>query len=77
MPSQKTAKPEVDLINVIAVRTFAVEHTAEEIKNMQLLDKDNKSFKGMTRLINKGESASICKADAKKLQKAGVVQIEL
>jgi len=81
MPSQKTAEKKVEkpveTISVIANRAFAVEYSKQELKEMQGKDKERRSFDGMTKLINQGEKAEISKEDAKKLQKAGVIQIEL
>jgi len=84
MPSQMTAKTvekkiekKEELVKVIANRTFAVEYSKEEIKQMRLEDKEKRSFVGATRNIMPGEKAEISKEIAKKLQKAGVIQIEL
>jgi len=85
MPSQKTAekkaeKPiekKIETVTVIANRKFAVDLSKEEVKRLQADDKDHRSFEGMTKLIEPGEKADISKEIAKKLQKAGVIQIAL
>lgn len=83
MPSQKTAektvekKAEVKLIEVIAVRKFAVDYTEEELKQMRGKDKEKRDHIGMSRLIDAGESALIPKDVAEKLQNAGAVKVKL
>ena len=79
MPSPKTAEKEkkIETVMVIANRKFAVDYSAEEIKKMGANDKEKRSFVGMTKLIEPGEKAEISKEMAKKLQKAGVIQIAL
>ena len=79
MPSQKTAeKPKVpDMIEVVAVRKFAVEYTPEELKKMQGKDKEKRSHIGLTRMIEVDDSAFVTKEVAKKLQDAGAVKVKL
>lgn len=77
MPSPKTAeKTEDKLIKVIAVRKFAVDFTAEELAKMKGND-GGRSQKGMTKIIDVGESASIPKKMAETLQECGAVKIKL
>jgi len=81
MPSQKTAEKPAskteELIEVTANRAFAVNYSKEELAKMKADDKEHRDFKGNTKLINKDESAFISKETAKKLQKAGVISINL
>jgi len=83
MPSVKAAKnPEklkVDepLIEITAVRKFAVDYAKEELKKMQADDKDNRSMEGMTKMIEVGGSARVTKEVAKKLQDCGAAKVTL
>lgn len=81
MPSQKTAEKKVekkaDSIEITAVRTFAVDYTAEELKKMQGLDKEKRSFKGSTRNIEPGKSALVSRDMAKNLTDSGAAKVKL
>jgi len=81
MPSQKTAEkaPEKkeDLIEIIAVRGFAVEISTEKQKKMQSLDKEKRSHIGVTEMITPGNSAFVTKTVAKKLQDCGAAKVKL
>ena len=80
MPSQKTAEePKVkeDLIEITAVRKFAVDFTKEELKKMQGEDKDKRSHIGLAKMIEIGGSATVPKSVAKKLQDAGAAKVKL
>jgi len=81
MPSQKTAeKPQKaaePLIEVIALRKFAVDYSKEELKAMQNGDKENRSYEGLTKMIEVGKSAEVSKESAEKLQDAGAIKIVL
>lgn len=78
MPSQKTAEKKVeDKIEIVAVRTFAVDYTPEELKKMQGLDKEKRSFKGSTRNIEPGESALVSREMAKNLTNSGAAKVKL
>lgn len=81
MPSPKTAsKPEApkeELIEVTAVRKFAVEYSPAELKAMQGSDKEKRSFAGLSRMIEIGKSAFVTKEIASKLQDAGAVKVKL
>jgi len=79
MPSPKTAeKPtETKLINVKAIRKFAMDFSAEELKKIKDSDKHGRDMKGMTKMIEEGETASIPKKMAEILQEAGAVKIVL
>ena len=77
MPSQKTAEKTEELIEITAVRKFAVEYSAAELKKMQGEDKEKRSHKGMARMIEIGESAEVTKETAKKLTDAGAAKVKL
>ena len=77
MPSQKTAEKKEDLIEVTAVRGFAVEYKPEELKKMESEDSHKRSHKGLAKMITPGNSAFVTKAVAKKLQDAGAVKVKL
>ena len=77
MPSQKTAEPKEELIEVTALKKFAVEYSKEELKKMQANDKEKRSFAGATKMIEIGKSALVTKEVAKKLQNAGAAKVKL
>ena len=77
MPSQKTVEKKEELITVIAIRKFAVDYSKEELKAMQNGDKANRSFEGLTKMIEPGQSVQISKASAEKLQDANAIKIVL
>ena len=77
MPSQKTAEKPVEMIEITAVRKFAVEYTLAELKAMQSGDKERRSHTGLTKMIEIGESAEVTKEVAKKLTNAGAAKVKL
>jgi len=78
MPSQKTAEaPKEQLIEVTAVRKFAIDYSPEELKALQADDKEGLDQTGMTKKIEAGKTAKIPKEMAKTLQEAGVIKINL
>ena len=76
MPSPKTAsKPEEEvLVKIIAVRKFAVEFSADELKEMESNDNHGRSYAGVTKMIEIGESAEVTKEVAKKLTGCGAAK---
>jgi len=81
MPSQKTAEKQVEkkeeLIEITAIRGFAVEYSAVELKTMQSEDKEKRSHIGVTKMITPGNSALVTKTVAKKLQDCGAAKVKL
>ena len=74
MPSQKT---EEKLINVVAIRKFAIDYSPEELKKMQSNDNEKRSHVGLTKMIEVGDSTKVTKEVAEKLQDAGALKIKL
>ena len=73
----KTVTKPADLIEITAVRKFAVDYTKEELKTMQSGDKENRPHIGLTKMIEIGESVFVTKDTAKKLTNAGAAKVKL
>ena len=89
MPSQKTAektaektveKPklvEEPLIEVLTLKPFGKLFSKEEAAKKKAADRENRDYSKDTYTTKKGDIVFVSKEDAKKLQKAGAIEIVL